>query len=64
MKIGVISDNHGHMHPKVYDLFQGVDHILHAGDIGSEEIIISLEAMAPVQAVWGNIDTFPIVESG
>ena len=61
MKIGVISDNHGYMHPKVYDAFVGVERILHAGDIGSLDIITSLEALAPVAAVHGNIDTFPLV---
>jgi len=60
-KIGVISDNHGYMNPKVYGLFAGVDEILHAGDIGNLDIITSLEAIAPVRAVYGNIDTFPIV---
>ena len=61
MKIGVISDNHGYMNPKVFSVFEHVDLILHAGDIGSEDIITSLETLAPVQAVHGNIDTFPLV---
>ncbi len=61
MKIGVISDNHGYIHPGVFAQFSGVDQILHAGDIGGRDIITSLETIAPVQAVYGNIDTFPIV---
>ncbi len=61
MKIGVISDNHGTMNPGVYEVFADVELILHAGDIGSEDIITSLQSIAPVQAVYGNIDTFPLV---
>ncbi|TDI87791.1 MAG: metallophosphoesterase [Caldithrix sp.] len=60
MEIGVIADTHGHVNPKVYDIFAGVDQILHAGDIGGVDIITSLETLAPVQAVYGNVDTFPI----
>ena len=56
MKIGVISDTHGLVRPEVYDAFEGVDLILHAGDIGSEDVIIELEAIAPVKAVAGNVD--------
>lgn len=58
MKIGVISDTHGKLHPKVFELFDGVDHILHGGDIGGEDILIELNAIAPVTAVAGNIDGF------
>ena len=61
MKIGVISDTHGKMHPRVFDLFAGVDHILHAGDIGRPEIITELRSLAPVTAVYGNVDRFPLV---
>jgi uncharacterized protein len=56
MKIGVISDTHGYLDPKVFDLFSGVDHILHAGDIGFASIILELEEIAPVTAVNGNTD--------
>jgi len=56
VKIGVISDTHGHLDPKVESLFQGVDHILHAGDIGFASIILELEFVAPVTAVLGNND--------
>jgi len=56
MKIGIISDTHDHLDPKVPELFKGVDHILHAGDIGLPWIILQLEAIAPVTAVLGNND--------
>jgi putative phosphoesterase len=56
VKIGVISDTHGYLDPKVESLFQGVDHILHAGDIGFASIILELEFIAPVTAVLGNND--------
>jgi uncharacterized protein len=55
-KVGVISDTHGHLDPKVPDLFKGVDHILHAGDIGLPWLILKLEEVAPVTAVAGNTD--------
>ncbi|MCG8604666.1 metallophosphatase family protein [bacterium] len=60
MKVGVISDTHGFIDPKVFTVFDGVELILHAGDIGSEDIITSLETIAPVKAIHGNIDTFPL----
>jgi putative phosphoesterase len=56
MKIGVISDTHGFLDPKIRGLFAGVGHILHAGDIGPDSIIGELEAIAPVTAVPGNTD--------
>jgi len=62
MKIGVISDTHGVINPRVFELFAGVDQILHAGDIGGGDIVTALETLAPVQAVYGNVDTFPEVE--
>jgi putative phosphoesterase len=65
MKIGVISDTHGFLDPKVAEFFAGVGHILHAGDIGGDSIIIELEAIAPVTAVLGNTDsssTFRLTE--
>ncbi len=58
MKLGIISDTHGHLDNRVHDLFDGVDRIIHAGDIGSEDIIIELETIAPVTAVRGNMDSF------
>ncbi|HZV34027.1 MAG TPA: metallophosphoesterase family protein [Verrucomicrobiae bacterium] len=57
MKIGVISDTHNFLDPKIPTLFQGVEHILHAGDIGQAQIILQLENIAQVTAVLGNNDT-------
>lgn len=56
MKIGLISDTHGHLDPRVHDIFAGVSHILHGGDIGYDEIIFELQSIAPVTAVLGNND--------
>ena len=56
MKIGVISDTHGFLDPRVEKIFAGVDHILHAGDIGFATIILELQFLAPVTAVLGNCD--------
>ena len=56
MKIGVISDTHNFLDPKVPDLLVGVDYILHGGDIGQNRLILELEAIAPVTAVLGNTD--------
>ncbi|HEX8776057.1 MAG TPA: metallophosphoesterase family protein [Pyrinomonadaceae bacterium] len=56
MLIGVISDTHGKLDEKVLDLFAGVYRIIHAGDIGDEDLIWRLEAIAPVIAVRGNND--------
>ncbi len=57
MKIGVISDTHGWLDPKVFEFFAGVSHILHAGDIGPDALIMELETIAPVTAVVGNTDS-------
>ena len=56
MKIGVISDTHGYLNPEVLRLFDGVERILHAGDIGDEAVLQRLRAVAPVTAVRGNND--------
>jgi hypothetical protein len=56
MKIGVISDTHGFLDPRVEIMFQGVQHILHAGDIGEPMIELELKAIAPVTVVLGNTD--------
>jgi putative phosphoesterase len=56
MKIGVISDTHNHFDPRIPELFAGVEHILHAGDIGLPWIILELQQIAPVTAVLGNND--------
>jgi uncharacterized protein len=56
MKIGLISDTHGHLDPRIPALFAGVEHILHAGDIGGEPLLDQLRVIAPVTAVLGNTD--------
>lgn len=57
MRVGVISDTHGLMRPQALAALAGVDHIIHGGDIGSEDVLRELEAIAPVAAVRGNNDT-------
>ena len=56
VRIGVVSDTHDFFDPKLRELFQGVDHIIHGGDIGLPWIILQLEEIAPVTAVTGNAD--------
>jgi uncharacterized protein len=56
MRIGVISDTHDFLDPRIPKLFAGVDHILHAGDIGGLTVVLELEQIAPVTAVGGNTD--------
>ena len=56
MKIGLISDTHDYFDPQIPGLLKGVEHILHAGDIGSQSILLQLERIAPVTAVMGNTD--------
>jgi putative phosphoesterase len=54
--IGVISDTHGLLRPGALDALRGSNHIIHAGDVGSPEILEKLAAIAPVTAVRGNVD--------
>ncbi len=56
MKIGLISDTHGYLDPKVFTYFKKVDEVWHAGDIGTMEVLDALRAFKPTVAVWGNID--------
>ena len=56
-RIGVISDNHGYLDPAVLEIFSGVTHIIHAGDIVDPEILERLATVAPVTAVVGNMDS-------
>jgi putative phosphoesterase len=60
VRLGVISDTHGLLRPQVFDVFRAVDHILHGGDIGTWDLIVELQAIAPVTAVYGNTDGFDI----
>ncbi len=62
VRIGVISDTHGYMDPVVLEIFAGVIHIIHAGDIVDPGILEALESVAPVTAVSGNIDGPELVE--
>lgn len=56
VRLGVVSDTHGLLRPALLEAFQDVDHILHAGDVGDPAILADLEVLAPVTAVWGNVD--------
>ena len=55
-RIGLISDTHGQLRAEVHSALAGVQLILHAGDVGGDEILDELEIIAPVQAVHGNTD--------
>ena len=57
MLIGVISDTHGLLRPEALEALAGVEHIIHAGDIGSPDIVPRLAEIAPVTAIRGNVDT-------
>lgn len=55
-RIGLVSDTHGMFRPELYQALEGVELILHAGDVGPDEILAQLETIAPVRAVYGNTD--------
>ncbi len=55
-KIGVISDTHGFLDPKLFNFFKDCDEIWHAGDIGKLSVSDALENFKPLKAVCGNID--------
>ena len=55
-RIGLVSDTHGMFRPELHRALEGVEMILHAGDVGPDEILSQLEMIAPVQAVYGNTD--------
>ena len=57
LRIGVISDTHGLLRPEVLPRLEGVEAILHLGDVGDETILDVLQEIAPVTSVRGNIDT-------
>ena len=57
MKIGLLSDTHSFLDPKIFTYFKDCDEIWHAGDIGDEQVINSLELYKPTRAVFGNIDS-------
>ena len=56
MRLGLIADTHGLVRPGVHELFAGVDAIVHAGDVGGAEVLDELGLLAPVTAVYGNVD--------
>lgn len=60
MRIGLISDTHGRLRKEVFDRLEGVERILHAGDIGPPDLLTELRTLAPVTAVFGNTDGFDI----
>lgn len=54
--LGLISDTHGLLRPEAVAALQGVESILHAGDVGSLDVLLELATIAPVEAVYGNVD--------
>ncbi len=56
-KIGLLSDTHGLLDPRVFEHFREVDEIWHAGDIGSTEVLQALREFKPTRAVYGNMDS-------
>ncbi len=56
LQIGILSDTHGFVHPRVLDFLSGVDEIWHAGDMGNAGIARQLRELKPLRAVYGNID--------
>ena len=61
--VGVISDTHGLLRPQAIEALSGSDFIIHAGDIGSIEVIDQLTKIAPVTAIRGNVDKAPWADS-
>ncbi|MFZ0009328.1 MAG: metallophosphoesterase family protein [Steroidobacteraceae bacterium] len=59
LRVAVISDTHGLLRPEATAFLRGCNHIVHAGDIGSEQVLQELSAIAPVTAVRGNNDKGP-----
>ncbi|HEX7026807.1 MAG TPA: metallophosphoesterase family protein [Gammaproteobacteria bacterium] len=57
MLIGIISDTHGLLRPQAVDVLQGSELVIHAGDIGSADVVERLSNIAPVVAIRGNVDT-------
>ncbi len=57
LRIGLLSDTHGYLDKKLFDLFKDVDEVWHAGDIGTIEICEELKRFKPYRAVYGNIDS-------
>jgi putative phosphoesterase len=62
LAIGLISDTHGFLRNEIYAAFEGVDEIIHAGDVGDAAILTELEVIAPVSSVYGNVDGWEVRE--
>ncbi|MEI6173885.1 MAG: metallophosphoesterase family protein [Bacteroidota bacterium] len=56
LHIGILSDTHGFLHPRVLEFFAGMDEIWHAGDMGDISVARKLRELKPLKAVYGNID--------
>lgn len=56
MKIGLLSDTHGHLDDRIFKHLEECDEIWHAGDIGTMDVLEKLETFKPTRAVYGNID--------
>ena len=56
MRLGIIADTHGQLRPQVFEVFAGVDHNLHGGDVGPVALLEELQTIAQVTAVYGNTD--------
>ena len=56
MILGLVSDTHGFYDPRLEEALRGAELIVHAGDVGGEDVLPQLERMAPVRAVRGNVD--------
>lgn len=59
IRIGLVSDTHGLLRLEAVDALRGCDHLLHAGDIGTPDVLDALAALAPLHAIRGNVDTAP-----
>lgn len=55
-RIGLLSDTHGYIHPKLYDFFNECNELWHAGDMGNIGVADELNAFKPLRAVYGNVD--------
>lgn len=60
MRVGIISDTHGLLRPELFARLEGVEHILHGGDLGPVHLLTELEAIAPVTLVPGNTDGWDV----
>ena len=56
MRVGVLSDTHGLLRPEAIAALRGLDHLIHAGDVGDPKVLDALRALAPLTAIRGNID--------